>query len=364
MLALAAGVTATTDGPGRIVDIRFGQHADYDRLVIQLEKPVAVTRPPLRDLQDFVMELQAKPLLQSQVLETDLKRMGTVSIESTDRGARISFESRPRRVRVFQLENPVRIVVDAADPSPEPFDVPVGTAPVVELSEVLEPEPVIPPDTANVTDSRGNEISTATPEISEAPLVDSAETLDTAQAITPDVPVEAVPETDIPIEPIEEAAAPSVPIEPIAIEPLAEPDFSQPRTSPPSTVWPDEMPATGAGPHWLPTLRFSMAIAVMLSLSLFGVIALVWFRLRQPRTQAATASGGHGFSAITPSVPETITRSEIIGSSDRVDILEKRIDEEVRARMQLEERLFQTQEELKVLRDRVHRVSRRGEGGA
>jgi hypothetical protein len=41
--------------------------------------------------------------------------------------------------------------------------------------------------------------------------------------------------------------------------------------------------------------------------------------------------------------------------------MDRRIDEEVRARMQLEERLAQVQEEIKVMRDRLQRVARRGE---
>ncbi len=49
-------------------------------------------------------------------------------------------------------------------------------------------------------------------------------------------------------------------------------------------------------------------------------------------------------------------------SADRVDIVEKRLDEEVRARMQLEERVMHMTEENKVLRDRVHRIARRSDG--
>jgi hypothetical protein len=43
-------------------------------------------------------------------------------------------------------------------------------------------------------------------------------------------------------------------------------------------------------------------------------------------------------------------------------MLEKRLDEEVRARLELEQRFAGANEELKVLRDRLHRLERRREG--
>jgi hypothetical protein len=48
-------------------------------------------------------------------------------------------------------------------------------------------------------------------------------------------------------------------------------------------------------------------------------------------------------------------------SLDRLDLLEKRIDEEVRSRMNLERRVVEVQQDLKVVRDRVSRIARRGE---
>jgi hypothetical protein len=59
--------------------------------------------------------------------------------------------------------------------------------------------------------------------------------------------------------------------------------------------------------------------------------------------------------------PETITPDEVLRASDRIDLLEKRIDEEVRGRMQVEQRLGQIQEDIKVVRDRINRLVRRGE---
>jgi hypothetical protein len=62
-----------------------------------------------------------------------------------------------------------------------------------------------------------------------------------------------------------------------------------------------------------------------------------------------------------PRLPESITPGEVLNASDRLDLLEKRIDEEVRARMQLEHRVVMVQEDLKVVRDRVIRMGKRGE---
>jgi hypothetical protein len=57
--------------------------------------------------------------------------------------------------------------------------------------------------------------------------------------------------------------------------------------------------------------------------------------------------------------PETIAPEEIYGSGNREEILEKRLDEEVRARMLVEERVTHADEEIKILRDRVGRLERR-----
>ncbi len=57
-------------------------------------------------------------------------------------------------------------------------------------------------------------------------------------------------------------------------------------------------------------------------------------------------------------VSDEIRPSEIIGAADRLEILEKRLDEEVRARAHVEERVALLNEELKVLRDRVNRLAK------
>ena len=84
----------------------------------------------------------------------------------------------------------------------------------------------------------------------------------------------------------------------------------------------------------------------------FALAALViWWvsrhraRVSGPRTRA---------DLLVP--PESISPEEVATSSDRVDLLEKRIDQEVRARVTVEERITHMQEDLKVIRDRLNRV--------
>jgi ATP-dependent Lon protease len=52
---------------------------------------------------------------------------------------------------------------------------------------------------------------------------------------------------------------------------------------------------------------------------------------------------------------------ELVEATERIDLLEKRIDEEVRRRMELEARASRLQEDLKVVHDRMRRLARRGE---
>jgi hypothetical protein len=85
--------------------------------------------------------------------------------------------------------------------------------------------------------------------------------------------------------------------------------------------------------------------------------------VRQRQPDASEEQPGEGFelaAALSRAdertrEPEFITAEEIGPEPARLGILEKRLDEEVRARMQLEERLIHVTEELKVMRDRMRR---------
>ncbi len=99
MLALALGAPALAQEPARIVDIRVGRHADYDRLVLELERPVELRRLPASAAGTLVLELEARPLLPYQTVHTPYRRIGTVVVKGTAAGARIEVESRSQRVR-------------------------------------------------------------------------------------------------------------------------------------------------------------------------------------------------------------------------------------------------------------------------
>ena len=104
LLAIWVGLAAHSQEPVRIVDIRVGKHADYDRLVIELEQRVTVRIA--RTTQDgrYVLELDARPLLPNQTLETPFKHMGTVVIDRVPAGSPpgvCSMMIRPTRVPII-----------------------------------------------------------------------------------------------------------------------------------------------------------------------------------------------------------------------------------------------------------------------
>ena len=114
---------------------------------------------------------------------------------------------------------------------------------------------------------------------------------------------------------------------------------------------PPSLPGDGPGA----LLLFAAGLAVLLLAS--GAAILVRRRRRSSSIDLASGDFGTGEAV----GPETITREELEGGN-RVELLEKRLDDEVRARVQLEERLAGMLEEQKVLRDRLRRVKRERPG--
>ena len=181
----------------------------------------------------------------------------------------------------------------------------------------------------------------------------------------------APPEGAEPVEPEPVATVPvPVPEEGI-VAPAPDPDDPDPPEAP--ALAPIPVPEPPAAPETRgtveaapepapPRARFSLppgallagvaVLAVGLALS-----ALLWLRPRAGQQQRAVASA----PADWPRAAETITLEEIAGASDQVDLLDRRIDQEVRARIHLEQRLGEMQEELKVMRDRLQRAKRRGD---
>jgi len=100
----------------RITGTELEHHERYDRLVVQLSGPTEVLRRPETSWRDLIIDLRAIPRQQLQELETEYPRVGTLVIEETLGGARLSSTRRERRLRLFKLEDPTRLVVDFADP--------------------------------------------------------------------------------------------------------------------------------------------------------------------------------------------------------------------------------------------------------
>ncbi len=330
MLALALGAPALAQEPARIVDIRVGRHANYDRLVLELERPVELRRLPASAAGTLVLELEARPLLPYQTVHTPYRRIGTVVVKGTAAGARIEVESRSQRVRVFRLSDPTRVVLDFGDPGAEPFLAPPGTEAVPEPAPTPEPEE---PVEAEVAPPEGEGAAPVEPEpVASVPVPVAEEGI-----------VAPVPDPDPPEAP---ALAP-VPVP----EPAAAPEIR-------GTVEAAPKPAP-------PRARFSLPRGALLAgLSVLAVglalSALLWLRSRAGQPQRAAVSPDSA-PADWPRAAETITPEEIAGASDQVDLLGRRIDQEVRARLHLEQRLGEMQEELKVMRARLQRAKRRGD---
>lgn len=347
----APAVLAQTAG---IVDIRVGSHASYDRLVLQLERQVSVRQQTAEADGAVVFELEARPLLAHQTLETTLSWLGRIEIDATRLGTRIAIAPGPRLVRAFLLQKPDRLVIDCGDPDLAPFDVPRGTqaVPVFEPPvELVEPEPELPEAVA-----QGPESPAVLP-------VPEAEQPPTEQAPEP-TPAEAEPAVEP--EPTPAEAEPAVEPEPTPAEAPLEPEPIPAEIQPPGEAEPG--PAEVQSAPKLPGLEqhstlVSVGLAILFAI-LLGAAGVFAFRLwrRLPRGPDPAAELDEEALAGSAIPADTIMPEEFEVGGDRLGILEKRIDDELRARMQLEERVIQLQEELKVLRDRFHRVTRMKEG--
>jgi hypothetical protein len=298
--------TASVAHAARIIAVRIGGHADYDRLVLQIEGELQAFHQPARSGELFVLELNAVPLEPVRVLDSSLPRMGRVRIEAVSDGALVSIQARPRRVRAFVLSGPARIVVDFSSPNAEPLPIPEGA---VRLAESIAP----PWATAPAP-------TVAVP----APAPADGALQEPGSEITAEIPVPA---------------------------PAAEPTPPQPAVPPTPQVGPSQ-PEPGP---WIGARDLALGVVVV-----GAVGALAWLalrRLRRPSEAPSVADVGGAAAAAVPA--DTITPEELGGGGrDRLEALESRLDEEVRSRSRTEERLSALHEDLKVVRDRLQRMSR------
>ncbi len=116
-LSAAAGAMGLRDDPARIVSTRFAQHDHYDRLVIELDRAVSIVRRPETRWDDLIVDISALPGDSQQELATGSPRAGTLELTLTPMGARLSGARRERKLRLFQLQDPPRLIVDFADAS-------------------------------------------------------------------------------------------------------------------------------------------------------------------------------------------------------------------------------------------------------
>ena len=362
MLAVLAIVPALAraDGgaPVRIRDVRVGEHSGFERLVIELDSEAEVVWENGPEPGEESFYIAAAPAQSSRVIVTKLPHMGTVSVIEMKGGTHVAVEPRARRVRAYTLTNPPRLVVDFAPPARGAFEAPAGTRalePATTLGPVvLEPEPAVepapePPAAETAPAPKPAPEIAAEPE-PEAPLLEAPATSEPAATVEPPLTLEP------PLTPEPEATPEAEP----APKPSAKP------TAPPPT------PEIAKPPAPAPAARrpgaafpYGLAFAALLGLFLLIAAAVAFTRQRAARSESRfSVFPQEEADVLAETNVDEISPAEILAAGDHDGLLEKRLDEEVRARLELEQRFAHANEELKVLRDRLHRLERRREGAS
>lgn len=323
--AATAPAPARADGgaPARIRDVRVGEHSGFERLVIELDSEVEVVWENGPEPGEESFYIAAAPKQASRVISTGLAHVGAVSVTQMKGGAHVAVEPRSRSVRAYTLTNPPRLVVDFAEPGLAKFEAPPGShalEPAKTLGPLaVEPEPEAAPEPAS--EPAPEPAPVPTPEAAPAPVVE-----------TPPAPVPAPVPTPVP----KAAPAPEPSVVPVT-------------------------PTPGA------PFPYGLVLGALLALVLLIAAGVLLARRRaasaEPSVAALFAEEDEGRESF-PSHADEISPAEIVPVGDHEALLEKRLDEEVRARLELEQRFASANEELKVLRDRLHRLERRREGAS
>ena len=347
-VALLVAAPASALELPQVKTIRTGRHQSFDRVVIELdgEAPARVVEGPLGA---FELELAARPAQPRQVLETGLARTGRIEILDTGVGLVLRVEPRPRRTRAFLLSNPARVVIDFADPADAAFEVPAGTrqitsAPLLAAGEAAapppDPEPSIPPEAPSP-----EPVPAPPPEVPSPEPAAEAAPAPLPEVLSPEPAAEVAP------APLPEVLSPEPPVEvvpaPLPEVPSPEPAAETPRPAPTPAVardadWPLGLP-TGVTPLLLAGAALALVVAVA-----------TWRLVRRRRRSGARERVDLSAESVAPEEIEALSR-------DRMELIVKRMDDEVRARAQLEEQVGELREELKVVRDQTRRLKRRGE---
>jgi hypothetical protein len=340
----ACAAFATAQERTHVHDVRVGAHPGFDRVVIELDgnAEIAWERGPAPGEESFYLDADLGR--RARVLHTKLAQVGTVTIEAMRVGTHVSLEPRERRVRAYLLAKPTRLVIDLAPAGAAEFAVPSGVTPLAPATSVgsLKNAPIPAPEheaeakpepepqhveAAPVTPGVSGEPVEGAEAASEPPAPEAA----AAEAAEPEVTapeVEATaPEPEAAPEPAAEAEAPAQPAPEVAPEPLP----------------------SDSGFPWL------LALGTVVVAALVGALGFAVRKRSAEPSQVTRAAPPRP----TPLGVEGISNDELRLAADATGVLEQRLDQEVRARVALEERLGEASEELKVLRDRVNRVERR-----
>lgn len=351
----------------RIVDLRVGEHAGFDRLVIQLDREASVSWH--FDGTDVVVEIGARARRSARALSGSQDRMGSLRMISGGAGATLRVRAETRRIRAFRLSGPPRLVIDFGDPTSAPFPVAAGLIAIPES----------PPKPAIAEAVPKSEVAEATGGAPEAPAVELLRPAPAPPAPTPSPTLSGEPESET--DALGPPGSPIPPAGPLLAAEAGSAEAPAPALGPaPPTGLPDSEAAEGEAEPGLPesvavldlsqepprersTLhpvaawleRFGgidrLWVALWFGLPFLAAAGMIWmasYRRRGPRASGATQAD-----------PGEMSADELLDAAERIDLLEMRIDEEVRGRMKLEERTTELQEDVKVLKDRLLRIVRR-----
>jgi hypothetical protein len=313
---------ATRAAEPRVADVRVGKHGDFERIVVELDasEPVEV-HWRLGDGGSDVFAIEARPLLSRQVLSSGRPLVGDMLLVAAESGSELHLAAASRRTRAFLLDDPRRLVIDVAPAGDAPFDAPSDVRAIVRGA---------------AADSEPEQAEAPLPEIAEQP---------------PASPGMAEPASTQAEEPAGSATEPATTPEPaLARETAAEADAP---AALPTNDTPDETGLNHAASElsqksWLLSraLLVPLLAGVGVLLLAVGGLALASTRRargprRDPQTRLLESADPGGLSTL---------------SADRLDLLEKRVEDEVRARTQLEGQLAQVVSELANLRDVLTRA--------
>jgi hypothetical protein len=342
---VVVSVASAASETRRVRDVRLGAHREFDRVVIELDGRTRVERRADPAGGGLELWLEAQPSLAKQRLETS-RRLGRIDLEAGDGGAYLRVQPRAGRSRVFLLERPFRVVVDVAPPAPTPLAIPEGAEAIPTVQAAAPPAPPPPPEP----------VVGAPPPPAPAPppIVEVLPPTPPAPAPAEKQPEPIPPPAPEPAEP-EPALPATKPAPPAPPEETRAPPPKSTRPVPPPTAKapkPPARPAVSAWQRWL-----GQGLTTLAALAGVAALAVFWIALRRRR---AALPRVHESEEPVLREPDTIRPTEIVGAADRLEIVEKRLDEEARARAVLEERVSVLQEELKVLRDRTNRLMKPG----